>query len=242
MHSSKGRCVAFLALTFAMCGGVEANLVTNGSFELAAIQPGSNAKVAFTTASGHQPTGWTVASGGNYLFLDGPGGATSTTGGFAVYPGFPSVSPDGGNFIQDDADPTYSRTISQTLTGLSAGSSYVVSFYQAAGQQNNFAGQTTELWKVGFDTTYQLSNKFTLPQGVTGPWEHQSMTFVANSASVVLSFLAVGTPQNQPPVAFLDGVSVELATPEPSSVISVVIGVLGTAAVRLRRRSKTAAV
>ncbi len=207
------------------------NLVTNGSFEATSL----TGKGEF---NGHV-TGWTGGTG--LTFLDYPGTATSSSGGFAVYPGFPSVSPDGGNFIQADGDPSFSGAFSQTINGLIVDKVYTLNFDQAAGQQNTFKGPTTERWKVTFGNSTQLSSLFSLDQGATGPWETQSMTFTATSVSQILTFLAVGTPKNAPPVSFLDGVSLVDAVPEPATwgMMIVGLGAMGAAA-RLRRRQAIA--
>src|ERR1700683_3813281 len=41
-------------------------------------------------------------------------------------------SPDGGNMVAADGDPLFSAAFSQTITGLTVGGSYSLSFYQAA--------------------------------------------------------------------------------------------------------------
>ena len=68
------------------------------------------------------------------------------------------------------------------------------------------------------------------------------MTFTATSVSEVLSFLAIGTPQGEPPTVFLADVNMFDSTPvpEPSSVITLSIGVAGVVGSYLRRRNKAA--
>ena len=70
------------------------------------------------------------------------------------------------------------------------------------------------------------------------------MTFTASSVSEVLSFLAVGTPDGVPPTVFLADVNLNDSTPstvpEPSSVVTLLIGVAGVAGSVLRRRFKAA--
>jgi hypothetical protein len=200
---------AFVACTFGcLASSAQAGpLVTNGSFEQTTL----GTKGSFL----NNVFGW---SGGSKLtFLDFPGTASTTY--LAVYPGLPATSPNGGNFVEMDGDPNYSSAISQTLSGLTIGNSYMVNFYQAAGQQNGFKGPTTELWQVGFGNDMQKSSKYSLKQGETGNWGYQTMTFTAKAVTELLSFLAVGTPTGAPPISFLDGVSVVDATavPEASS-------------------------
>ena len=69
---------------------------------------------------------------------------------YAVYtnPGFSVTVPPGTNFYQADGNPQFESTIFQTITGLTAGTTYSLQFQQAAGQQQGFSGDTTEQWKV----------------------------------------------------------------------------------------------
>ena len=239
--------VPAVALALGASGGAEAaNLVTNGGFESFTGSTfdtgGTNNKQYFPTAA---PTGWSGGSG--LTFLDAPGTADNSADYLAVYGPFPSTSPNGGNFVEADGDPAYSHTaVSQTINGLTAGQSYTVTFYTAAGQQLDFTGPTTEWWTVGFggDAT-QNSSVFTLAQGGVGPWQLQTMTFVADGTSDVLSFLSQGTPSVQPPIDFLDGVSVVPTTsvPLPGPLSLAAFGLLGLGAVGLLyRRGKSAAV
>lgn len=197
------------ALAFlAMSGSAMAapNLVTNGSFETTTL-------TGKGTFAGNVK-GW--GGGSNLTFLDFPGTADNGTY-LSVYGPFPSVSPNGGNFVEADGLTTYSSAITQTIDGLTVGTRYNVSFDQAAGQQAGFKGATTEGWKVSLGSETQTSSLFSLPQGGVGLWQQQVLTFTATAASEVLSFLAVGTPTGAPPISFLDGVSLT-AVPEPASM------------------------
>jgi hypothetical protein len=216
---------------------------------------GSNA-VTSTTYIG----GWNIATadGNNALgFVYAPGtfatalADTFGTTGFTI--GDASVinaapSPDGGNVYVADGDPGYNLAIYQTLTSLTVGATYVVSFQQAAGQQAGFTGSTTEYWQVGFNAgtvvpattlqtvgaTYKNSTVMTTPQQGFTAWNTQSISFVATSATETLSFLSEGTPGNAPPMVFLDGVTVT-QTPEPATLG---LGLLGFGALIAARRAR----
>jgi len=202
-----------------------ANLVVNGSFDADTV----GTKVNF---QGHV-TGWT--GGANLTFLAPPGSADDLNQYLAVYGPFPATSPDGGNFILADGDPNYSGAFSQTISGLTIGDRYTLSFWQAAGQQYGFTGPTTERWSVSFGGDTQLSALFSLPEAGVGPWEKQTMTFTASAESQVLSFLAQGTPGGAPPISFLDGVSLTAAVPEPATWAMMITG-FGAVGGALRRK------
>ena len=225
-----------MTLTLVAAGNVDAaNLVVNGDFEDSSVTAGN--KFFF---SGNV-TGWTSGSGLNAICSPG----TATTNFLAVYPGFPSTSPVGGNFVEADGDPSFSATISQSISGLTVGQKYDVTFWQAAGQQDTFLGPTTEQWKVGLGSEYHYSHQYQLPQGATGPWELQTLEFTATATTEVLSFLAAGTPGGAPPMLFLDGVSMQAvpnAVPEPSSLALAAFGIIGLGLARSRRQAKSAAV
>ncbi len=205
------------------------NLVTNGSFEM-------------TNAPGQQHflndvVGWDGGGDPNALvYLDTPGTADASGSKLPVYGPFPTTSPDGGNFVEADGDPIYAHSISQTINGLAIGDNYAVTFDQAAGQQVNFTGPTTEQWAVSLGSSTQDSSLYSLPQGGVGPWEAQTLVFNATATSEVLSFLAVGTPGGAPPISFLDGVSL-VDVPEPGSLLLIGLGLLGIGAVVSLRRS-----
>ena len=212
-------------------------LVTNGNFETTSL----TTKGYFQTNNGNGPgtnvTGW--GGGAGLTFLDTPGTAAGNIY-LAVYGPFSYVSPAGGNFVEADAAPSYAHAITQTIGGLTANQNYTLHFYQAAGQQAGFHGATTERWKVSFGTDSQLSSIYSLPEGGVGAWQSQTMTFTAHATSQLLSFLAVGTPDGQPPISFLDGVSLQ-AVPEPATWALMMVG-LGMVGIAARRRNPASVV
>jgi hypothetical protein len=241
--------VLFGGITLGLTAAAHADLAVNGGFEQTSI--GNGEFNSYTTV-----TGW---SSSGYNFVYAPGTA-DTTG--AYTPQFNAnvtmwglnnggldaitTSPDGGNFVA--ADGAYEQgAISQTINGLTAGAKYTIDFYVAAAQQNGFDGNTTEGWQVSLGSDTQSTDITTvaspLPSHGFSGWSSRSLTFTADGTSDVLSFLAYGTPNGEPPFSLLDGVDVEpVAAPEPSSLIGggLVLLALGGSSLRMFRKQKQA--
>ena len=230
------------------------SLVQNGSFS-------SNSGPCKMGALNGCATGW-ASTGYTFLYTSAataqnPGtsgvemwGPSSGGGGSAN--GF-TASPDGGAFLALDGDYQIGA-VTQTITGLTAGDTYAVSFYWAAAQQEGFNGATIQAMNVCLGTTAEsYKNTGTQPlsgatnassniscsgSGASTPiydlsnhafsgWEYETFDLTANSSTDVLSFLAYGNVQ-QPPFALLDGVSMNLApTPEPGTLPLLFTGLMG---------------
>lgn len=225
------------ALLPCAASAVPTELVTNGGFE--GTTNGFGQFSSNTTV-----TGWS-SSGYNFVFdASNPGGTVQGIfGGLSLWAADNGVangltaSPAGGNFV--GADGAFQvGAITQTLSGLTAGQKYDVSFYWGGAQQNGFSGITTEQWIVGLGGITQSTAVLTnASHGFTG-WRKTTFTFTAQTANDVLSFLAVGTPNGEPPFSVLDGVSVvsAVATPEPGAL--ALLGLVGLGLVAVARRRK----
>jgi hypothetical protein len=216
-------------------------------------------KAIFTTTN---VLDWTGGTG--LISIDAPGTATQTGQGGNSYPVYGPFAnpPPGGNFIQADGNPDFETSFNQVIHGLTAGTDYTLSFWQAAGQQTTFKGATTEQWKVFLGTgsfsvdcstnpcTVHTSGSITEDdstlmntpsQGVHG-WELETMNFVATASTETLSFLAWGdngSTTNLPPTVFLAGVNTP-GTPELSTWAMMGLGFLGLAFVGRRQLKKQA--
>jgi hypothetical protein len=259
----KGKLVASVgvAVLLSCIGGAPAraaaNLVMNGNFSTTSLGAsggqiiGSSSVTGWTNAPTSNFTGYGytfLATGtsadtspgmpnnaSGYAMLYGPDGGTGASNYSAN--GLTS-SPDGGNYIIADGDPAYSGTLSQTVTGLTVGQAYVLSFYWATAEFAPLStpSATTEAWDVSFGSQAQATQTRTTAAKGFDPWLPVSMTFAATSTSQVLSFLAAGSPSGEPPALLLDGVSL-VAAPEPSTLAVYATGLLmGGLLVRRRVR------
>lgn len=238
------------AVGLGLCASVEgANLLTNGGFNGPVGDPNYTLKERFLDI---RPEGW---SGGDklvYLCMPGvPGSGYPSTdtvfnnnGGLATI-GTPGSSSDGGTFVISHAVQTYNTAIYQTLTNLTVGQMYSVTFSQAGGQNVNYSGDTWAQWIVGFGSQTKQSDVMITPSEGIHPWEQQTFYFTADSTSETLSFRANGGDvvnrqliygSNDAPIAYLDGVSVN-AVPEPSSLALSGLGIFSLVGVCFRRRT-----
>ena len=231
------------------------NLVQNGGFETenttsqyCTVSPCAQ-QITTTDIANWSTTGYNfiynaaTLTGGNPLSYRTNGGSVALYNAQApsTYTGqYASIlsNPNGGNFV--GADGAYEvGAITQTLTGLEKGGDYAVTFWYAGAQQTGFSGATSEAWMVSLGAqafeTPVLNN---LTHGFTG-WYQETFIFEATGASEVLSFLALGTPNGEPPFSLLDGVTAyEVA--EPGNMAMLAFGFAGIGFMAWRRRGRVA--
>lgn len=192
-----------------------------------------NGSLNGSIANNDVPTGWTVLAGTPDT-MD----TTSNVGvsGWLSFGVAPTASPDGGTWVGLGAKSDYIESIGQTLSGLSVGQTYTVS-WQAA----NFGVNNSIDSYLGSNAIGVMLDGASIGQGATltlsSSWATQSLTFVATSASQLLSFSLAHADK-----AYLgiDGISVTAggvppAVPEPSSWLLMAMGVAAVGAMRRRQ-------
>ncbi|MDA3920871.1 MAG: PEP-CTERM sorting domain-containing protein [Salinisphaera sp.] len=217
-------------------GIAHANIVTNGDFS--AVSGGISAPTQFGSgySAGNFITGWTGNNGYEIWYPNATAASTvnaagqySGSGKEKLY-GTISAPPSGSAFVGLDGDSTIANvqaSIRQTLTGLTAGDLYNVSFDWGGTQLQSRSGATTEYLTVSLGSNSQNTQVLNNASGGFTGWFSHTFQFVADSSSSVLNFLSVGTPGGLPPVAVLTNVSVTHAVPEPSSLGLFGLGLLG---------------
>jgi len=236
------RTAVALAFMLGSTGLVRAQLILNGSFENTSPTPPSSQQITVNPAGSDvsDPTfvtvfDWSRSLGRNVWVQTA---ATNTILASPV-----TASPDGGNFLAVDGASSFLSAVSQTVSGLSVGGTYRLSFYEGAGQQNGVPAATlTDHFTVSFGSQTRDGTTYTTSNFDFSGWYRETMDFVATSTSQVLTFAAVGSP-NLPPYMVLDGVTLS-AVPEPSSLSILSMGLcpLCLGGLYLRRRARIKAV
>ena len=143
--------LATLATVFIGSVAHAAPIIQNGDFSSSSYTSntefGTAASGGFSAIQG--VTGWT-GNGGYNIYFTSPTDASSvnTTGEYSytglekLYGPVP-VSPTGGAFVGLDGDPAVRSSISQTISGLTVGQSYQISFDWGAAQVQSEYGPTT---------------------------------------------------------------------------------------------------
>lgn len=195
---------------------------------------------SYPNQGGGFPSIFSPGSSSN-IFLWGPGFSTNP-----VSNGF-TGSPNGGKFLAAFGDFGRSK-VSQTVTGLTAGNQYTLSFEYAGSQATDNTGDTQQYWSFDLPTgTQNLTQWINPSQGFTD-WRTYSTTFTATDSFFTLGFepfgASTGGPGELSPVLLLDNVQVVDFTPPTPTSVPGPLPVLGAGAAfswsrRLRRTLKT---
>lgn len=193
---------------------------------------GAGANVAQGTTTAGSPSNSSASILGQYS-------PTAGTGNEYIASGYTGTSPSGGNFMALDGDVNVNGYLSQTITGLTAGALYELTFYWAVAELASRSGAVQDALTVSFGSapgtgaSYQTPT-YSIPTGGFSGWKSVDTFFTATSATQVLSFLSVGAPAGLPPLALLDGISLT-AAPEPATWAIFGVGIAGLTLLARRR-------
>ncbi len=207
-----------------------AQTITNGSFE-------TDGYTTTSLSSGGPLTGWTITTTGSNGY---PYGVNNSSG----Y----GPTPYGSQFIllgyYGDKSHNY---IEQTISGLTSGTTYDVSFAIATeGYANLYgAGNHSELTASISSGSSTAAQTFSAPSSIANYWDTwgiDTYAFVANSSSATLRLTQADPILNGFDLG-LDNVSIKAAggtpsTPEPGTLAMLTAGVLSGGGLLLRRRAR----
>jgi hypothetical protein len=227
------------------------NLVLNGNFE--STSGGSSGQIG---NAGFSVTDWTATylsgSLGQPFAMVGPmsqfsengAGVSNAFGGpYKLWGNDLPASPAGGNALVSVADWFLVQTrISQTISGLTAGNEYVLSFNFAAGQQEGYDGGTSTRWDVDFGSESFSTDFDNVPSHGFSGWSSVTHSFTASSSSQELSFIAYSPSTLFRAAALLDNVVLAEPSAVPEidpasfgSALALVLGSLGMLERKARR-------
>ncbi len=225
--------------------GARAQTIQNGSFS--SFTDGGEDRLTNSSASP-----WTTGSSYSFIISETEARSTGFGSGNSLQlwsqgdngglNGRVVASPDGGNFLAADSmylNPSF--ILQQTITGLTVNANYNITFWQAAGQQTGWTGDTTDTWTVKLGSQTKVAPTMSNPSKNFTNWQQVSLSFVADATSMVLQFLLSGTSpggNQQPPFALLDGIAISQTTttvPEPATAAMLLAGVAGLVGFGRRR-------
>ena len=241
MRSIHAACLGAALLTIAAiatshraeAGPQNVNVLTNGNFETA---PGGSAvSTEFGSAGYAALPGWTVTANNSTPFdlwwLASNASSVSArtqygNSGQELVPSYPGADGSNPYFVGLDGDNRASGILSQTVNNLVVGDHYQLTFDWAGTQMitgSHLPYSIALAFNLGTSiltsgTGAPQTATFTATQyGQSSKWQTVTMNFTATASTEILSFLALGTPSGDPPIALLDNISLD-DIPEPSTL------------------------
>ena len=228
------------------------NLIVNGNFSQYTNNNGqSNPAIGFQPGYNGTLTGWSNGTNPYYNFLFLAGSNPALTGAWGQYNNLglwngadagaatnwngSGPSGIGGNYMAMDGDFS-TGPLSQTITGLTKGTVYAVTFWYAFGQQSTYTGATTQDLSVSLGGSKQSVPSYNLASKGFSGWMQDTFYLEADSSTDALAFLAFGNVQ-LPPFALISDISM-VDAPEPAAWTMLGIGVAGLLGAARLRRSK----
>jgi hypothetical protein len=147
---------------------------------------GSAPKGPFTSVD---PKGWTGGNG--LIFIAAPTAGQSAAGPVYLTTYANPVGDIPGNYVEADGNPTYESGFNYTVSGLTVGDTYTLSFYQGASQQAGYMGTTTNQWIVALTTVASGGLQICNNCGPVDPVYGQTSTYGSSdpNASIAASEL-----------------------------------------------------
>jgi len=254
MARSRAAIVLAGLMAAATSASAQTNLVQNGDFSSYTNNNGQSPDQGFQVDYNGTLNNWSSGGGNpyyNFLFLAGtaqsPAADTGVYGQYAYLGlwdnttasnGWDGNGPPGigGNFMAMDGD-FGTGPLTQTITGLTQGTVYAVTFWYAFAQQSGFTGPTVQDLTVGLGASKSSVPAFALASQAFSGWMQDTVYVEANSSTDVLSFLASGNVQ-LPPFALLADISM-VDAPEPATWAMMGVGLAGLIGAARLRRGKT---
>lgn len=212
------RHIAIAALFIASSAQASQSLVVNGS-------------LSGQIDNDAVPAGWTIFAGTPDLMdmLNNVGLTDVKRFGAA-----PTASPDGGTWVGLGADVNFTERFGQTLSGLTVGQSYTVSW-----QAGNFGYDGGNIQYLGTNAISVMLDDVTVGNGTAlslgSDWYTQSVTFTATQATQLLSFTLATSNKAY---MSIDGISVQTtAVPEPATWMLMGLSLVGMSVVMRRRQA-----
>jgi hypothetical protein len=198
---------------------VQANLITNPSFETPNV--GSGSSVQYNTGTQMDATNWPISANGVTL----------------VDSQFGTVASDGDQWLSLEANPgsvNNPGTISQTFNTF-IGAKYLLTFDYSALSDNVITPWTMSYGVAGPTESLVISTAG-VPSFSLADWATESYEFTATSLTTTLTFRG-DQQRNGFYGPAIDNVSVTFVTPEPSSMLLCGLGLVVLAARRRRGNS-----